>query len=112
MMKNGRKCLKPLLRNGIGLMNVVIRVTNRRNKLIVKQFSQLRNDFGNQCKICGTSENLEFAHIRETGLCGMGRGRKERYYDIKNNRKSYVLLCSSCHELYDDGVIDLNGNKI
>ena len=31
----------------------------------------------------------------------MGRGRKERYLDVRRNPRAYVLLCRRCHRLYD-----------
>ena len=88
------------------------KITNQPNRFIKEKFEKLREEFGNKCHICNELYDLEFAHIKDTELSGRGRGRKERYYDIIKNKKSYKLLCSRCHELYDDGVIDLNGNKI
>ena len=71
------------------------------NRWIKKAFAELRESFGNVCQNCGGSENLEFAHIRPNGFSGSGRGRKERYYNIKNNREDYRLLCKECHLLFD-----------
>lgn len=76
-------------------------MTNRSNKWIKKAFQRLRVQFGGCCKECGTTENLQFAHIRDNGFSGSGRGRKERYYNIKNNPLDYVLLCASCHREFD-----------
>ena len=62
------------------------------------KMDELRNQFGGKCKNCGSKKKLEFAHILPTKLCGdNSRGSKERYFDIKNNPSSYVLLCSICH---------------
>lgn len=75
---------------------------NRVNIWIVKKFKKLRALFGDKCVYCGSTENLQFAHIKKTKLSGTdGRGRKERYYDIRNNPKSYVLACKKCHEDLD-----------
>jgi hypothetical protein len=49
--------------------------------------------------------SLQFAHIKDTGLNGIGRGRKERYYDIRNHPDSYALLCEDHHKAYDAGVL-------
>lgn len=93
-----------LLKNGLFLL------TNKVNKWIVKRRKKLINEFGAKCRNCSRyeselweNESLEFAHIKDTGLNGMSRGRKERIYDVINNPFSYTLLCSSCHKDYDDG---------
>ena len=75
---------------------VVNKMGNRQNNWIVKKFRELRKERGGRCIFCDTSKSLEFAHIKETGLRGNSGGRKERYYDIKNNPKSYILLCKPC----------------
>lgn len=85
-------------------------MTNRFNLFIKRKFRELREKRGNKCEICGNVVNLQFAHIhgKETKLTGKrGRGRKERYYDIIKNPKSYVLLCEKCHKLYDAGVLKI-----
>lgn len=69
-------------------------MTNRQNKWIKKAFRELRKEYGNRCYFCGKEFSLQFAHIKPTKLSGRGRGRKERYYDIKNNLESYLLTCS------------------
>ena len=68
----------------------------------------LRISFGNKCNKCkkksnnrSVKPNLEFAHIKDTLLDGEGRGQWTRYKDIKENRKSYKLLCISCHRKMD-----------
>ena len=63
--------------------------------------TELLNEFGNKCISCGADYDLEFAHIRPTKLSGKGRGRKERYFDIRKNKTSYILLCHFCHLEYD-----------
>ena len=61
--------------------------------------------FGNICAWCGSTSELEFAHIRETLLSnGKGRGAMRRYYDVIHNPDAYLLLCHTCHS-------DLDGRK-
>lgn len=77
---------------------------NAMNIWIREALDRLREDFGGCCQKCGSIQDLEFAHVRHTGLSGRSRGRKERYYDIKNNRACYMLLCRSCHREHDRSV--------
>jgi hypothetical protein len=63
--------------------------------------SQLLQHYNNRCFFCGSTINLQFAHIRPTKINGQGRGRITRYYDIKNNLLKYELLCEECHTAYD-----------
>jgi hypothetical protein len=58
-------------------------------------------EFGGCCQRCGTEDALEFAHAESTTLNSKGRGRKERYYDVKRNISAYILLCKPCHKAYD-----------
>lgn len=76
-------------------------MTNSMNKWIKKALQLLREEFGGCCKKCKSTEDLEFAHVRDNGFKGRGRGRKERYYNIKNNKDDYILLCKSCHREFD-----------
>ncbi len=68
---------------------------------------------GGKCVFCEESSpsNLEFAHIKETGLKGMGRGKQRRYYDIKNHIECYRLMCKTHHKQFDDGEIKLEELK-
>lgn len=92
-------------------------MTNRENIRIRKRKDDLIKQFGGKCVNCGTTENLQFAHIKETNLNGMGRGRKERYYDVLKNPNCYILLCggesgrNGCHEAYDNGFIKIGENE-
>jgi len=82
---------------------------NQMNKWIREQFNRLYLFYNKRCALCGvpdTMNNLEFAHIRETGLTGRGRGRKERYYDIINNLDAYRLMHHDCHTYYDSVMKD------
>lgn len=68
---------------------------------------QLRLDWGGRCVMAdGTPHmgRLEFAHLpgKPTGVCGRGRGRTDRYYDVKRNPECYVLLCRSHHRRIDE----------
>lgn len=54
------------------------------------------------CRFCGSTEQVEFVHLRETPLSGRGRGRRKRYYDITRNLDAYSALCKECHKEYDE----------
>lgn len=77
-------------------------MTNQRNKLIKKQWKELRDNA--KCVGPGPTHigRIQFAHIEPTGLEGKGRGRKERLYDILKNPDKYVPLCESCHLDFDN----------
>lgn len=73
---------------------------------------ELRAHFGGRCERCGANDSgvaywngprrpLEFAHVKPTGLCGQGRGLKNRFLDVLRNPDCYRLLCSRCHRLLD-----------
>ena len=55
---------------------------------------------------------LEFAHIRENDISGMGRGSHQRILSVARNIKKmkegkdqeYILLCKKCHKEFDDHV--------
>ncbi len=63
----------------------------------------LISSFGGECYYCPEKdpEQLVFAHLEDTEISGRGRGRKERYYDVKNNPRSYRLMCVECHKQHD-----------
>ena len=62
------------------------------------KMDELRKQYGAECQNCGSKEDLQFAHVFPTKLCGKNsRGSSERYYDIKKNPSAYVLLCVTCH---------------
>jgi transcription elongation factor Elf1 len=71
---------------------------------VTKLKEQLYQIHGNRCFFCGSTKQLEFAHLEPTGLNGMGRGRINRYLDIKKHVGSYMLLCHECHRQFDLGV--------
>lgn len=66
--------------------------------------------FGGRCAApgCGATERLEFAHVAPTRLAGQGRGRWDRLLDVVRHTSSYVLLCHSCHRLFDRGGLKLD----
>lgn len=92
-------------------------MANYTNEWIKDKKAELVAKFGGCCAYCGTTVGLEFAHIKHTSLSGMGRGRKERYYDVMRNPDAYVLLCGDvrdligvsvgCHKKFDRGEITL-----
>lgn len=74
-------------------------MANKTNEWIKKKNNALRE--GLLCVNCETPEKVEFAHVIKTEVRGKGRGRKERYYDIKNHPLAYIPLCVDCHKRYD-----------
>jgi len=91
-------------------------VTNRANKYAKHRREQLISLFGGRCqnKKCGSTCELQFAHIKPTRLSGVrrGRGRKEHQGDIAVHPGSYVLLCKSCHEDFDAGRLTLKNMRV
>lgn len=89
-------------------------MTNNQNKFIRRKIDEKKEEFGGKCWNCGSIINLQFAHIKETDLRGMGRGRKERYYDIIAHPDCYALLCGGesgrdgCHNAYDNGQLEIS----
>lgn len=63
--------------------------------------AELRQVWGGRCMKCLATEQLEFAHLKPTGLCGRGRGLNHRVLDILRNPHDYVLLCRKCHRRHD-----------
>lgn len=62
------------------------------------KMEELQTLFGGMCVNCGSKQELQFAHILPTRLCGRNsRGSSERYYDILKHPLAYVLLCRLCH---------------
>lgn len=85
--------------------------TVARKQRLVKQQNALRAARGNKCEICETPADyqidprtggLEWAHVAETELSGMGRGRSERVSDISTNPEKYALMCVPCHRRFDE----------
>jgi hypothetical protein len=84
-------------------------MTNARNLHAKTRERQiLVEKLGGKCVFCGSTYNLQFAHIKPTSLKGRGRGRKERFRDIRQNIDCYALMCGGsfgCHKSYDKGLI-------
>jgi hypothetical protein len=64
-----------------------------------EQLIMLRAAYGDCCAVCGLHVNLEFHHVKPTGLNGPGRGMQNRAVDILKHRDSYILLCNYHHML-------------
>lgn len=90
-------------------------MTNRQNARAPVIRIELIEKFGGSCwkDECpeDVSELLEFAHILDTPIMGRGRGRKERYFDIRKNPESYALFCKFHHEEYDGYVKDIETRR-
>lgn len=84
-------------------------MANAANEWIKEKIKRLRG--WSKCAICGSTENVEFAHIKPTKLRGKGRGRKERYYDLIRHPESYRPLCSKHHREYDNEKANNRGNE-
>lgn len=80
------------------------------------KMDELREQFGGRCAFEGKPEKgecsrgvdhegrekpLEFAHKDPTGCVGRGRGRADRYHDVKRNPGSYQLMCRGHHVRWD-----------
>ena len=87
-------------------------MTNRQNKWLKKKLTELREEFNWCCAWCGSADDLEFAHLKHTGVKGAGRGLWKRYYDIKNHKDSFMLMCKECHRDFDMlMVVDFDENN-
>jgi len=75
-------------------------LTNHGNAWAKERRPELIQEFGGKCESCGSTLELQFAHVKETEAFGWSRGRKERLTDISQHRDSYLLLCEvPCHEI-------------
>lgn len=65
----------------------------------------LIEQFGGKCAntLCQSDHQLEFAHRDHSqgDVHGRGRGSVRRLTDVKKNSHLYVLLCKTCHLIYD-----------
>lgn len=50
---------------------------------------------------CGVFVDLQFAHLKPTGLRGRSRGKRSRLLDVLRNPDSYALFCKFHHELFN-----------
>jgi len=76
-------------------------VAARQNEWVKRRWSMLIEEYGGVCQDCGKAFDLEFAHTTPTGLCGKGRGKARRLFDVLRNRDCYRLLCFDCHDILD-----------
>jgi hypothetical protein len=65
--------------------------------------ARLISERGGKCQWekCPETSGLQFAHRRDNGFKGKGRGRQERYKNIRDNPDVYILLCLDHHDEYD-----------
>ena len=82
--------------------------TRRRRDYYVGAVERLREARGGACEAarlqlgaCRRTAGLEFAHLKPTRVYGRGRGRCQRYHDIKNHPESYALLCRHHHSIQE-----------
>lgn len=51
-----------------------------------------------KCGICGHKQKIQFHHIKETKVNGIGRGLWRRAKDIRDHPDCYIPLCYFCHQ--------------
>lgn len=73
----------------------------RFNRWVNKEMERLRQLYGGCCQMCGGLYDLEFAHLKPTGLRGKSRGKNYRVLDIRKHPDHYQLLCMDCHDALD-----------
>lgn len=58
---------------------------------------------GGKCYFCDVKDPalIEFAHVKETKVTGVGRGQYNRLKDVFDNRDSYRLMSEDCHNIFD-----------
>lgn len=76
-------------------------MANSKNEWVNRTWQALIVALGSACLHCGALYELEFAHTEPTALCGKGRGKSRRLRDVRRNPDKYILLCTSCHDLFD-----------
>lgn len=59
--------------------------------------TELIEELGGACKVCGASEELHFHH-KEQLNGNRPRGSLNRLVEIKNNIENIELLCVPCHK--------------
>ena len=60
-----------------------------------------------ECKICNTTSNLETHHIVWQKDFNNKNINENKLYLQKNNESNLVVLCSSCHDKIDNGLITI-----
>lgn len=76
-------------------------MASRMNEYVKRRWSELVDEFGGRCCLCGSIFDLEFSHLQPTDCVGKGRGKSRRLFDILKNRNCYQLLCMDCHDRND-----------
>lgn len=72
--------------------------------VLIEAFGGCCQFIENNGEICGSVENLEFAHLEETEVKGWGRGRNKRIFDIIKNPWKFNLFCRDCHTIFDNSI--------
>ena len=68
-----------------------------------RAMEDLRETWGGRCVVDGSTDELQFAHLKRTRLSGTnGRGLPQRVQDIRRHPDRYVLLCHGCHVKLDN----------
>lgn len=78
----------------------------RQQRWIVNALATAREAVGGYCQNVACpfmNWDLQFAHLRPTGVVGRGRGSSVRARDIRRNPSAYALLCRECHRAFDAG---------
>lgn len=76
-------------------------MANRKNEYVKRRWAELIEEFGGACAHCADTLDLEFAHTKPTECRGRGRGKERRLLDVLKHRHCYILLCMSCHDVFD-----------
>jgi hypothetical protein len=79
-------------------------VLHPRTVALKRDWQSLRGFFG-RCLFfdCKETEGLEFIHLSETDLRGMGRGYKNKVGDIRTHPYAYSRACREHHRAFDKG---------
>jgi len=81
---------------------------------IRRRIDELRQLFG-QCQNCRIVTIYgEFAHIKETPLSKVhrGRGRRRVFFDIMKHPDCYTYFCKGCHGQYDAGLLGIKPKSL
>lgn len=76
-------------------------MASQQSEWVKGRWDLLIEEYGGACEKCAKTYDLEFAHVKPTGVKGKGRGKSRRLFDILRNRECYRLLCFECHDELD-----------
>ena len=86
------------------------------NLWVNKHLREIKIKLGG-CQACDekSPSKLQFAHLKDTPILHVdrdwehrGRGKWQRYVDIRENPDSYTLLCEVyCHRAFDSGELTI-----